>query len=266
MLEIGAEAFQLSKASGVEVLQTALVSLPALAQKNRYLEIASLLSQTPARRLYLIFAGDTEPRRELDDVDELIGAMRLIRALEYNDVPVAVGFCSSDVVLWKYAGATDCASGKFFNLRRFTRERFDEPGDSGGGQLPYWFEEGLCAFLRQPDVIRIRKRIPEILKESMSRNPFCGKIVEALDESARNPGTKQKPWLGNSWRQFLFWFADIEKRLGNNQPLAKDLLRQADANWSKLDEEKILMDERDNDGTWVRSWLNATNEFDRDDG
>jgi len=38
-------------------------------------------------------------------------------------------------------------------------------------------------------------------------------------------------------------------------------LRTADANWSKLDEAKILLEERFNDGTWIRVWLNALNEF-----
>lgn len=44
-----------------------------------------------------------------------------------------VGFASTDVVLWKAAGAKACATGKFANLRRFTTNRFNEPED--------WFAE-----------------------------------------------------------------------------------------------------------------------------
>jgi hypothetical protein len=47
------------------------------------------------------------------------------------------------MILWKAAGATNCATGKFFNLRRFTISRFEEPDSSGGGQLGYWFEKAL---------------------------------------------------------------------------------------------------------------------------
>lgn len=51
--------------------------------------------------------------------------------------------------------ATSCATGKFFNLRRFTKSRFEEPA-GGGGQLPYWVEESLFAYLRETDVLRVR--------------------------------------------------------------------------------------------------------------
>jgi len=37
------------------------------------------------------------------------------------------------MILWKAAGATNCASGKYFNLRRFTLSRLDEPEENGGG-------------------------------------------------------------------------------------------------------------------------------------
>ena len=91
----------------------------------------------------------------LSEVEEIKGAMRLIAAMRAAGLKVTVGFLSSDVLLWKAAGASHCATGKFFNLRRFTRTRFEEPRGQGGGQLPYWFEESLMAFLRQSDVQRI---------------------------------------------------------------------------------------------------------------
>jgi hypothetical protein len=248
---------QASNDDGFEVLHTVLASLGDLSRHNRALEIASIVSATDADRIYLVFIGTTIPRRELLEGDEVKGAMQLISALERNSVPVTVGFCSSDVVLWKMAGASDCASGKFFNLRRFTRQRFEEPTE-GGGQLPYWFEEGLLAFLRQSDLIRARRN--GVLSEVSLQNPFGAEILSLINQVNRT-GAKPEPWLALSWRQFLYWFADVEARLSRGETSAEDLLTAADANWAKLDKAKILMEERENDGRWIRGWLNTIREF-----
>jgi hypothetical protein len=256
-VRVGSELYALMQKDGIDVLQTALVSFPELAAGTRALEVASIISGTDADRVYLVLLGSTPPRREKNEVDELKGAMQLINALERNHIPVTVGFCSSDIVLWKAAGASSCASGKFFNLRRFTRQRFEEPAE-GGGQLPYWFEEELMGFLRQGDLLRVRKR--GLLGEASKRNPFGQQILALIDEAEQNR-TKLKAWLAISWRQFLYWFADIEARLSNGTADAENLLKAADANWSKLDRDKVLMEERGNDGTWVRAWSNAVNEY-----
>ncbi len=171
---------------------------------------------------------------------------------------MTVGFCSSDILLWKTAGASTCASGKFFNLRRFTRQRFEEPTAEGGGQLPYWFEEGLLSFLREGDILRVRKQ--DLFSEASKRNPFCLEILALIDE-AQQTHADLKPWLKLSWRQFLFWFADVETRLAGGEITSSDLLSAADANWKKLDKAKVFMEERDNDGTWIRDWLNVITEF-----
>ena len=100
-----------------------------------------------------------------------------------------VGFCSSDVVLWKIAGAEACATGKFFNLRRFTSSRFDEPSQ-GGGQLPYWYEESLVAFLRESDVLRLQRRGE--LSDASLANPFGQAILEKF---IQEPGRLAGAWL-----------------------------------------------------------------------
>jgi hypothetical protein len=243
---------------GTQVLQTVLVGLPDVASASRAMEIASIVSRTEADRVYLILVGSTPPRNELADVDELTGAMQLINALERNHVPVLVAFCGSEILLWKAAGAGACAAGKFFNLRRFTRQRFEEPGEAGGGQLPYWFEEGLLAFLRQADLIRVRRL--NLTSEASQRNPFCSIILQTLEEAAREKMAKPK-WLAAAWRQFLYWFSDVEGRLDRNPAAVEPMLKVADANWAKLDQAKVLMEDRRNDGTWVRSWLNALSEY-----
>ena len=107
-------------------IQTAVFGLSDLGNHARVLSAASIISRTSTDRVYLVFVGTTEPRRELADPEELKGAMRLIGELEGSGLRTLVGFCSSDLMLWRHAGATDCATGKFFNLRRFTRSRFEE--------------------------------------------------------------------------------------------------------------------------------------------
>ncbi len=253
MVSVGDQLHSRLDRTPLRAIQSAVVGLPDLATPGRAMAIASILSRSRTSRLYLVLVGLTEPRRELAEVEEIKGAMRLISALRGAGLEVIVGFSSSDVVLWKCAGAAHCATGKFFNLRRFTRTRFEEPPGQGGGQLPYWFEESLMAFLRQSDVQRV---VPLGLPRlGTSPNPFGDQILAQLQtEPAR-------PWLALAWQQFLFWFADIENRLtgGSVDPAA--LLRNADGNWRTLDDSDVLMEERRNDGGWIRPWRRALLEF-----
>lgn len=116
----------------------------------------------------------------------------------------------------------------------------------------------MTAFLRQGDLIRVHRA--GLIGEASNRNPFCQQILEILEEAARTH-TPPKAWLAISWRQFLYWFADVEDRLKRGNANVETILRAADAYWSKLDKAKILLEERFNDGTWIRIWLNALNEF-----
>lgn len=187
MVSVGNEMCTRVAGSGLEPIQTAVVSMPELTTAGRPMAIASILSRSRTNRLYLVLVNQTEPRRELAEVEEIKGAMRLIAALRESELEVTVGYSSSDVVLWKAAGAAHCATGKFFNLRRFTRTRFEEPRGQGGGQLPYWFEESLMAFLRQSDVLRVRPmNLPRL---GNSPNPF-GEVI--LEQLADEP---QRAWL-----------------------------------------------------------------------
>jgi hypothetical protein len=125
--------------------------------------------------------------------------MRLIRALESSRLPVLVACSSSDVVLWKAAGATSCATGKFANLRRFTVGRFSDQ-DEGGRQVAYWFEEPLLAFIRASDLARVQ---PHGMGQAGS-NPAAQQILAQI---AAEP---EKAWVALGWRQYMHWFADVE--------------------------------------------------------
>jgi hypothetical protein len=241
------------KLSGTPVItmQTVVASLADLATPGRAMKIASIMSEAEADECFLVFVGDTEPRRELSDPEELKGAMKLIGALEGAGLRVLVGFCSTELLLWKAVGATSCATGKFFNLRRFTLSRFIEPS-GGGGQLAYFCEEALLAFLRQSDLLRIQQR--GLLSPASNANPFTKLIFECIPQG--------KAWVGLGWRQFMYWFAEIEERLRTGAATAEDLVLQADANWGLIQQKpEVIMEERSNDGQWVRQWRRALVEF-----
>jgi len=239
-------------AARIDPVLTLLCKLDDLAEPRRAEMIASIASGGNIDRVLLVFVAEVPPRSEFADTEGLKGGMRLITALKQAGSYVLVGFSSSDVLLWKHAGADGCATGKFFNLRRFTRSRFDPPAE-GGGQLPYWFEEGLIAFLRESDILRVRRE--GLLSPVSTANPFAAPILEAI--TSRPPGK----WLSLSWRFYLHWFADLEQRCGAGAVDAASALRKADVTWSELDKRGILMEERRNDGAWVRAWRRAIAEL-----
>jgi len=233
-----------------DVLQTVIASMSELAQDGRSEEIASIVTEGNTSRVYLVFNSGFNPRREFSKTDELKGAMRLIRTLENSGVRVLVGFASSDLVLWKAAGATSCSTGKYMNLRRFTPKRWEpSEGDGGGGPVAYWFEEALLAFIREADLIRIR-RIGG-LSQVNQQNPFGRQILEIID---RGKGERWRP-LG--WRQYLYWFADCEYRLSTNRSLSDQLVKTAQQIWERVSKEGIYMDEPTNDGSWLSPWGEA---------
>lgn len=238
----------------IQPIQSLLVNLIDLATQSRPQHIASIIAQSKSNRIYLVFVSDIAPRRELNNTEELKNAMELIKILEDAGFEVIVGFCSTEFILWKAAGATSCATGKFFNLRRFTSSRFEEPS-SGGGQLPYWFEEGLLAFLRESDLIRIQRN--SLISSETLNNPFSQRILHQMEE---RPGTA---WLSISWRQFMYAFADIETRIRNGQTSPHKLLVEAEKNWLEVEEKSILMEEVRNNGDWIRVWRRALVEFTR---
>lgn len=242
------------RGTGIRPIQTVMAGLADLSVPSRALEIASIVSRTKADFIYLVLVGSTEPRRELNNVEEIKGAMRLISNLEKNDLRVIVGFSSSDFVLWKDAGASICATGKYFNLRRYTSSRFAEPAE-GGQQLPYWFEESLLAFLRESDVIRVSNQ--SALSEASLVNPFALQVLESLNTL---PG---QAWLALSWRQYMHAFCDLEERIENGTVDISHLLRETERRWLSLEDASVLMEEPRNNGEWIRAWRRALIEYPR---
>lgn len=239
---------------GIRTLQTVIVTMTDLTLDSRIMEMSSIISSTKADGIYLVLVSGLEPRREYNDAEDIAGTMRLIHLLEKSGLKVTVGFCSSDAILWKYAGATSCATGKFFNLRRFTIGRFTE-ADKGGAQIPYWFEEALLGFLREPDLVRLQSN--GILSRASKENPFAQDILRQI---ATNPG---EAWVGLGWRQYMYWFADIERRATNRDYNIKDSIKAAEQAWKTLDRNHIILEEPKNNGSWLPQWRRAIELFEK---
>ena len=73
----------------------------------------------------------------------------------------------------------------------------------------------------------------------------------------------EEAWGALGWRQFLYWFGDVEFRLRQGAVSALDLVTVADGNWAGIERANLplFMEERQNDGGWVRQWRRALVEF-----
>lgn len=103
--EVGAD-FRERYGKGLRVFQTVIVKMAELAKKDRSAEIASIITKHEPQAVFLAFYPEiSEPRKEFRDIDQLAGSMKLIRFLTQSGIKVCVGFSSSDMCLWKHAGA-----------------------------------------------------------------------------------------------------------------------------------------------------------------
>jgi hypothetical protein len=256
--EIGRQSAEQAYEYKLTALQSIIVDIQQLTDMNKVMTYASICSNNECVGYYLVLLIDSEPRREYSDADALFGAMCLVRELENTGKPVLVSNCSSDVLLYKAAGASHVATGKFFNLRRFTKSRFDEPSEGGGGQLAYWFENSLLAFLRQADLLRLRNNGYERLLGKLHSDGFWAQKI--LQQFAQAP---DKPWVALGWRQYLSWFSRTEALLDQAVALetARQWTKEAEDAWKELEEDDIFMEERKNDGNWIRSWRQAISSF-----
>lgn len=241
-----------------KVYLTAYLKISEFGEAHTAQRVSSILSRTKVEHIYVVLEASQEPRRELNDLDGIKGVMKFIHLLNESGMDVTVSHASTDVILWKAAGASACCTGKFFNLRRFTQGRFEEPGGGGGGQLPYWLEESLLAFLRESDVIRVNEA--KLLNFGCSNNQFSEKIILNII----TPTVQTQPWLSDSWNHYLATFACLERTVSKGDvKTAKDLTKVAEENWQTLEDSDILMEESRNDGRWIRVWRRALIEFNK---
>lgn len=253
MVEVADATKRHADRHGIETLLTAIVSLRDLANPARAMAIASILSRTSCERVYLTFLNeDVQPREPLRDGPGIPTAVHLIRLLS-EQMRVHVAFVSHDLVLWKYAGATDISTGKFMNLRRFSPGRWQEE-DPGGRQLPYWNEGPLLARLREADVALLLRH-GWFDGRSAEDNPSEGRILDIIR------GGTGAAWLKLSWMQYLRWASNMEAVWHGSPGAAEAYLADSDRSWGDVvDRRRILFQDRFNNGDHVRAWLNALRE------
>jgi len=247
---------------GTEItpVMSVCVSFEELENPAEVFRMASIITTLNSpTQCYLVIETNIEPRRELNDSKSLLGLMSLISLLERANCQVTLSHCGSELLLAKAAGATHCASGKFFNLRRFSRTRFEEADEGGGGQLPYWFEHSLVAFLRGADIFRLQSEgLGDYIDSTTTKNPISREILLTFTNHSK------KAWVALGWRQYLYWFADTERDLANSEdPIEKvsQWLKEAEARWQTLEDKDILLEESRNDGRWIRPWRQALSDF-----
>lgn len=238
----------LCRSVALSPLFTALVAIDELGVEGAPERIASFLTRPSIDRVYLVLRDEVDLRRQRTDTEGLAGACKLISLLESNGVRVMVAFSGLDTVLWKGAGASDAASGKFLNLRRFVPGRWEEPKE-GGRVVPYWTDGTLITWLRELD-LRVLMRAGLVAMEEVARNPYSQQILAGLAT------TPPRAWVGLGWRQYLRWFLDTERALSARPEEAHELLKKADTQWGKIIEGRLLLSDR-SEGAWIRSWSNA---------
>jgi len=234
-------------------LTTLMINTEEITDEEFLMKIASYAALSETNGFYIVLKNDLEPRREHNNEQVLFSMLRLIYELKQLNKEIFISFSNSDMILFKCAGATNCGTGKFFNLRRFTKSRYEEPS-GGGGQLPYWFEHNLMAFIRQSDIFRLKENgFGSLLGGLASTNHWSNKIVKQFDEKPEDP------WLGLSWRQYLSWFSKTEEELGKTECIktVKEWLKKSELNWLLLEDKDVLMEELRNDGSWLRVWRQA---------
>lgn len=251
IVDIGNEVRTEASRADLDTLLTVIIPIRDLANPVRAYEIASIVSSSDCDRVYLTFlVEDIAQREPILDAAGLATAVHLVRLLS-RQLRVHVAFCSHDLVMWKFSGATDVSTGKFMNLRRFSPSRWQED-DTVGRINSYWNEGSLLTLLRDQDVLRL-DRAKWYDGEMFADNPAAARIMNTL----RTGGGEA--WLKHSWRQYLRWVSTVEEQWMD--PSEAELsLESSDRKWGELERDRIQLLDRFNEGVHVRAWLNAVRE------
>ncbi len=253
-VQIGnALATHLAGKRSVNGLQTAAFPVQTLVGTGRVQTIASILTTGRLKRLYLV-PDWTKTDGELGNADELCGFIDLVRVLTPHRQFI-VGYCGPEMILWTAAGADAVASGKYGNQQRFDLGGFGGAPSGGAGTVAYYFEESLLTWLRTEDIVRLDRLG---YKLGLAHDPFFPAIRKMIAALQATPvtyvqktnrsgkplfyknGRPQKKrigppdWTSLGWSQWLWWFADAERRLDTGQVTARTLVDNARKNWAWL--------------------------------
>jgi len=253
-VDIGDATHRHASGKKLETLLTVVVSLRDLTNPERAYSIASIVSRSLCDRVYLTFLNEDvlQQKEPLKEPSGLPTAVHLVKLLS-SEMRVHVAFAAHDIVLWKFAGATDISSGKYMNLRRFSPGRWEEEKKKGQ-PVAYWNEGSLLALLRNADVALLL-RSGWFNGRDHSDNPATDRIMELIQSGS------EKAWIKQSWLQYLRWISNAEAAWHGNAARAEEFLEESDRIWADIvDVRRILFQDRYNNGTHVRNWLNAVRE------
>lgn len=253
VVNVADDTWTAARAAGIDTLLTCIIRLRELADPRRAFDIASILSSSRCDRVYLMFlSDDIEQRQPMTDEAGLPTAIHLIRLLS-RQMRVHVAFTAHDLVMWKFAGATDVSSGKFLNLRRFSPTRWTEE-EGGGRQVSYWNESHLLTLIREQDVARLNRE-SWFTGRSFAANPAGAGIYSTITSG------EERAWVQQSWLQYLRWVSNADSSM-NDPARAEFVLERADQKWGALLRSRphILFIDRWNNGEYARMWLNAARE------
>jgi hypothetical protein len=216
---------EISREARIDVLQTAIVHLDGLSTSDGVRRIASILTGSRIERVYLILFDPTGPRRQRSDYATLTGAMELNGLLATAGTRVMVPYAGIDMVLWTAAGAEQTATGKFFNLRRFVPDRWEDPKEKGR-VVPYWTDGALLTWLREADLRMLRD--VGLVRPDAPAGSCAAQILDVLDLGQGDA------WLALGWRQYLSWFCTTEAILRTSPEQLLQRLRDADTAWGHI--------------------------------
>jgi hypothetical protein len=254
MVNIANETLSAFDDDNTHVYCTTILDINDLNSDPLVDEILSVITKFSGDNIYLIFYDTLDPKVQQSNVNSLINCMKLIHILAENGYNILVGYSGIESLLWRYAGANACATGKFLNLRRFSTDRFEEKKDGGGGQSPYFVDCSFLTYFRDADYLRLtsEKLLP---KSVFDYNPYAKQILEKIPQG--------EAWVGDSWRFYLYWFMNVHSQISNNPSIVKDIVDESDAMWGKIEDEDFLFEDRFNTGKWIRSWRIAIKKFDK---
>lgn len=161
---------------------------------------------------------------------------------------VHVAFASHDLVLWKFAGATDISTGKYMNCA--ASRQVD------GWTRIWWSPSGVlnrtAARLREADAAKLIRQ-GWFDDRTFASNPAGARILEIIRSG------EKAAWLKLSWMQYPPVGPAISESRHNTQLVQpRPALRAADHNWGLPS--NMLFQDRFNDGSQCGTGLNAIRE------
>ena len=208
--------------------------------------------------VYLIFQHDSR-RKQIDDIDFLLGQLFFVYALKQAGMKVVVGYLNTEALLLLAAEPDILTMGSYENLRMFNLAAFESETETQRrgpnarvyvSRLLQWIEHQYIGAIK-----RVVRNSAEFFDESQYR-------VTMFEPTYNWHFTKPEPY-----RHYFVVFARQFSRLagvdraGRARMLAEEFQR-ALREFQNLEERGIVFD-RDSSGAHLPAWLTSLNLFEQ---